>query len=281
LHCVPEGVYHNYSLLAMAAKTKLEQMRSMSVDRPQFIWSGDGGSVGLGHVYMTEQMLEIGDLDGLVPMIREFMTFNRQNFPVGVLRTAARKRLQDDLFESVKLEVNRYPVNDLGRRLYLFLLFNDQRRHLFKHFETIDQHGLELLTPFYDARFLSLVIATPARWGVLHRLYAGFFEHLPEFALKTPWQTYPGHVPCPLPPDENSRYQWLKPAPLRQLGLIERTRLSIGMLRATDYKSQLPVFSITRIWMAAILHMLGIRDCRHILPALQAYQRHEMIARTN
>jgi hypothetical protein len=61
--------------------------------------------------------------------------------------------------------------------------------------------------------------------------------------------------------------------------LMERTHLSVGLLRAIDYHSQLPVFSTARIWMAAVLHLLKLRDCRYILPALQAYQHHEKIAR--
>ncbi len=279
LHCLPGGIYPNFSFLALAAKIALEQKEVIAVDRPQFIWSGDGGSVGLGHVYMDEHTLDVGDSLGIAAMVRSFMTFNHLSFPVGVLRNAARLRLQDDVFNCVQAELDRYPVSEIGRRLYLFLLFNDQRRHLFKHFETIDQHGLELLTPFYDTQFLRMVAATPVRWGVLHRLYSAFFEHLPTFALKTPWQTYPGHMPCLLPPDTQSSYQWSSPRPLDGLGLIERGRLSLGLLRATDFKAQMPIFSITRIWIAALLHLLTLRDCRHILPALQTYQRFSAIAR--
>lgn len=278
LHCLPGGAYANYALLAKAAKTKLEGEEGVMVDRPQLIWSGDGGSVGLGHVYMNAEMLEISRTGSITKMIEEFMAFNRQTLPLGILQAPARERLPKEILHSVESEVNRYPVEDLGRRIYFFLLFNDQRRHLFKHFETIDQHGLEVLTPFYDAAFLSKVVATPVEWGILHRLYSSFFDLLPPFARKTPWQTYPGHVPCPLPHDTAVDYQWTGSTPLRQLSLADRTSLSTSLLRAFDFKQQSPVFSMPRVWIAAMAQILGLRDCRHLLPVLQHYQRYSAIA---
>ncbi len=281
LHCLKGGSYPNFSFLALAAKTALEQRQATHVDRPQFIWSGDGGSVGLGHVYMDERMLDLGAMGDADAAIRHFLEINRNVLPGGVLTAEARHQLPRMLFDNVMSEVNRYPVSDFGRRVYLFLLFNDQRRHLFKHFETIDQHGLELLTPFYDTRLLEAVVATPSRWGILHRLYAGFFEHLPPFALQSPWQTYPGHVPCPLPRDERASYQWARSTAQDSGGLRARLRFAASMLDAIDDQHQPPTFSTARVWTAALMHSLGLRDCSHILSALQTYQHHHTIAKTS
>ncbi len=278
LHCSPGAAYANYAFLAKAAMRTLESEQKLGVDRPQCIWSGDGGSVGLGHVYMNAQMLDIARTGDVSALVDAFMSFNHQTAPVGILNGEARVRLPKNIVDSVKSEVNRYPVHDLGRRIYFFLLFNDQRRHLFKHFETIDQHGLEVLTPFYDAAFLSKVAATPSQWGILHRLYASFFDLLPAFATRTPWQTYPGHVPCPVSHDTAARYQWTGPLPLRQLALAERAKLSADLLRASRFKQQPPVFSMPRIWLAALAQTLGLRDCRHLLPALRHYKHHSAVA---
>ena len=280
LHCLPGGIYPNFSFLALAAKSKLERKNGTSVDRPSFIWSGDGGSVGLGHVYMDEPMLEHADRGDVQAAIRHFFDFNRIGLPTGVLTASARKRLPAMLFNSVLDEVNRYPRTDVGRRIYLFLLFNDQRRHLFKHFETIDQHGLELLTPFYDTRFLAAVAATPSRWGILHRLYSQFFQHLPAFALKTPWQTYPGHVPCPLPHDERATYQWTGELKSRRESFEDRCKTARELLSTFNPKMRPQVFSPFRIKTATLIHALGLRDCNHILPTLQSYQRHDAICHT-
>lgn len=273
LNFLPGGIFPNFSFLALSAKTELERRQPTSVDRPQMIWSGDGGSVGLGHVYMDELMLDYGARGDVKGAIKHFLDFNSIALSSRVLTAAARASLPQLMFDSVLSEVNRYPREDIGRRIYLFLLFNDQRRHLFNHFETIDQHGLELLTPFFDAQFLKAVAATPACWGVLHRLYAQFFEHLPEFALRTPWQTYPGHQPCPLPGDPNASYQWTSGAGPHKDGFVARSQLAIKMLQAFNSMTQPQVFSRPRIWLAALLHALGLRDCRHILQRLQLYRR--------
>lgn len=279
LHCLPGGIFPNFSLLALSAKAELEKSGKTAVDRPRFIWSGDGGSVGLGHVYMDELMLEIGNRGDIEGMVKHFMDFNKLSLQSSILTASARENLPRILLESVLKEFNRYPREDIGRQIYLFLLFNDQRRHLFKHFESIDQHGLELLTPFYDAEFLKAVAATPSQWGILHRLYGQFFECLPAFALKTPWQTYPGHLPCPIPSDQITSYQWARSSTPEKAGLVERSKIAMKIAMAFRREMKPQVFSGARIWRAALIHALGFRDYWYILRLLQVYQRHDSIAR--
>jgi hypothetical protein len=211
-----------------------------------------------------------------------FLAFNRIGLSTGVLSDTTRRHLPQQLFDSVLKEVNRYPLEDRGRRFYLFLLFNDQRRHLFKHFESIDLHGLELLTPFFDTQFLQAVAATPVRWGVLHRLYGHFFAQLPKFARLTPWQTYPGHQACPVKgtvgkAGEKSgvagHYQWAPAAPYRGSWLA-RARCAWQLIGTVHSGLRPPVFSRSRIWLAALGHALGLRDSRYILTRLKLYQHH-------
>jgi len=233
----------------------------------------------LGHVYMDERMLDLGESGDTDAAIRYFLDWNRIGLPQGILSAKARQELPSLLQKNVRDEFDRYPVPDFGRRIYLFLLFNDQRRHLFKHFESIDQHGLELLTPFYDSEVLELVAATPSRWGILHRLYAQFFEHLPSFARQTPWQTYPGHVPCPLPHDEQASYQWAPRPTSNNGGLRTRAQCSKSMLLSLEDDTHPRTFSRHRVSIAALLHMAGVRDYEHLAPVLQTYRRHQAICR--
>ncbi|MES2878585.1 MAG: asparagine synthase-related protein [Pseudomonadota bacterium] len=282
LHILPSGIYPNFSFLALAAKTELERREATHVDRPQFIWSGDGGSVGLGHVYMDAIMLDLAEHGDTKSALDHFFDFNRIALPSRVLSSSARKNLPDILFNNALSEINRYPRKDIGRCIYLFLLFNDQRRHLFKHFETIDQHGLELLTPFYDAAFLQAVAATPARWGLFHRLYTDWFQHLPEFSRKTPWQTYPGHQPCLIATDKKLTYQWADRFSPYRAGFTERMKLALKILRLSksinsNIKSH--IFSSSRVWIAALAHASGLKDCRYIADFLSTYQQHD--AKTN
>jgi hypothetical protein len=275
VHCLPGGIYPNFSLLALSAKTHLERTQSITVDRPQFIWSGDGGSVGLGHVYMDEAMLDISESKGMEAAANHFLKLNRIGLPVGILSSKARDRLPRQLLDTVITEMNRYPCLDQGRRIYFFLLFNDQRRHLFKHFETIDQHGLELLTPFYDSKFLKAVAATSSRWGILHRLYMKWFEFLPTFARATPWQTYPGHVSCPVVTDaDKGSYQWENSEVRGHWTQRERFRLAQQIVRDCDSANSLNTLSPIRVWVSAGLHALGLRNCQHILSVVQTYAKH-------
>ncbi|MEY3146557.1 MAG: hypothetical protein RL342_2228 [Pseudomonadota bacterium] len=275
LHCLPGGHFPNFSLLALSAKTTLEQAAPTGVDRPRLLWSGDGGSVGLGHVYLDEPLLDLAEQGGVEEAVDYFLSLNRIGLSTGILSAATRHQLPQMLFDSVVHEVNRYPCQDMGRRFYLFLLFNDQRRHLHQHFESIDQHGLELLTPFFDTRFLQAVAATPARWGVLHHLYGHFFAQLPTFARQTPWQTYPGHEACPVKGADAGgagHYQWSQ-TPIRH-GWLARLRCAWQLVDSARARAQPPVFSRPRIWLAALGHALGLQDSRYILTRLKLYQYH-------
>jgi hypothetical protein len=274
LHCATRQPFPNFSLLAHAAKTALEQREPLNVDRPQMIWSGDGGSVGLGHIYMDEPMLDLAEQQGIEAALVHFRQYNRIGIPsVGILEPGVRDELSAELDRGLLEEFKRFPRADVGKQIYLFLMFNGQRRLLFKHLETVDQHGLELLTPFYDAALLRLIANLPARWGILHRVYAKWFELLPEFARRTPWQTYPGHVPCPVPnPDADALYQWANRFKPYKAGPVARARMAGQMISMLPLRSRPKLFSRSRVGTAALLHALGLRDCRHVHSMLQTYR---------
>ena len=213
-------------------------------------------------------MVTLAEDGNFAEAVQWFFKFNGLSLPAKVLAAASRASLQQAMAANVLSELNRYPRADVGRRWYLFLLLNDQRRHLFKHFETIDQHGLEFLLPFYDVHFLKLVANTPARWGLFHRLYGAWFDQLDATARATPWQTYPGHVPCPVPGDSQLSYQWAGRG--SSIGFADGSRRAdAARLLAQSFSKSLPsMFSRWRLFWAAVLHGAGLRDFRHILTML-------------
>jgi hypothetical protein len=87
-------------------------------------------------------------------------------------------------------------------------MHNDQRRHLAAHFEDIDLHRMEFHLPFFDGQFLELIMSVPVDACLGHRFYMSWLSGFPDLVRSTPWQTYPGHVPCPLPIPAELRYQW-------------------------------------------------------------------------
>ncbi len=272
INLLPRDENPNFSMLAFTAKSELERKEQTDVSRPAFFWSGDGGSVGLGHVYLDERMIQIAERGNFNAAMSLFLAVNRLTLPTKAMTPTSRQSMQDLLFSGAVAEMNRYARPDGGRRLYLFLLFNDQRRHLFKHFETIDQHGLEFHLPFFDVHFLKYVIDTPARWGAGHNLYSLWFNHLTPSAVSTPWQTYPGHQPCPIQGDESLSYQWRRASANEKLG-IEQRRVEARLILNECFSGSLPeMFSRPRLILAAVSHYIGLRDCRHILAMLQKYR---------
>jgi asparagine synthase (glutamine-hydrolysing) len=273
LFCLPRDDDPNFSILAHHAKTALEQNHQFRVERPSILWSGDGGSVGLGHVYMDEKMLKICEQNGIEEAARYFMSLHRNYLPEGILASGSRRELPEEVYRNVVNEIKRYPRPDVGRQLYLFLLINDQRRHLYKHFESIDEHGLEFLTPFFDTKFLAAIAATPVHWGLLHKLYALWFEHLPAFARDTPWQTYPGHVECPIPGPSNLGYQWAKRPDSSSKALGERLALAMALGKSVLEPLPTGVFSRGRTLIYALMAALGVRDGEHALRTIRTFQR--------
>lgn len=273
LHFLPRDENPNFSMLAFAAKSKLEASQGISVDRSAFLWSGDGGSVGLGHVYMDEVMLQLAQRADFKAALLHFLKFNGLVLPVNAMTNQGGISTQEMLVANALSEINRYPRADGGRRIYFFLLFNDQRRHLFKHFETIDQHGLEFLLPFYDVDFLKMVADTPSEWGILHRLYSTWFDELAPSARSTPWQTYPGHVPCPVEGDDTLSYQWSGRTSKAVLGFSDRLTCARRLVHESLSATLPPMFSRVRVFLAGALHAVGLRDCRHILTMLTTYRQ--------
>ncbi|MBN8489461.1 MAG: hypothetical protein J0M20_17255, partial [Burkholderiales bacterium] len=171
-------------------------------------WSGDGGSVGLGHVYLTLAS-GLPAADDAPALARQLMDDNRWQFSGGALRASPRARWlalpQQGLQQELAL-LHRAGWQ-LDKQAFGFLLFNDQQRHLDTHFEALDQKTYDLSLPFFDARFIQQVLRTPTHHLLHHRLYNHLFATRLGAAGLAPWQSYPGHEPCPHPMPPGLREQ--------------------------------------------------------------------------
>jgi len=279
LLCRPREDDPNFSMLAARTIASLEKDSLRGVPRPNLIWSGDGGSVGLGHVYMDEKMVDLIEKEGVEKAAEYFMTLHRNQLPIRVLKSPWKKYLPEKIYQDVLIEIKRYQCIDKGRQLYLFLLLNDQRRHMHKHFETIDDHGLEFLTPFFDSVFLHAVASTPIRMGLLHRLYAKWFAHLPKFALITPWQTYPGHVECPIKCQKKLSYQWSKSITKSSGSFSIRLKQGWQLINSSCNPMSRHLFSKAWILPLAFMEVVGLRNSQYVLRTIQTFQ--SILARTN
>ena len=187
----------------------LDKINSAIVSKmkhPRLVFTGDGGSVGVGHVYMSSELISLLKQDRIDEALRYFL--KRRGFPRKIIRKEISKALAQIPFESLKREFDDIEGIDAGRKFYLFLLRNDQRRHLHQFFEDIDQNRVELLLPFYDSRLLETIVSAPVEGFIGHRFYHNWLQLFPRDYQSVPWQTYQGHLPCPVPSESKLIDQW-------------------------------------------------------------------------
>jgi hypothetical protein len=257
--------------MIMADAWRKSKLRSISPpERPNLFWSGDGGSVGFGHVYVNPRIVEFMRQGEKHSAIDEYLLQQSAHIPLRMLKSSYRTPLSRVLHEDIQQELDDIHCEDPGRSFYVFLLLNDQRRHLALHFEDIDAHRLELQLPFYDSDFLTAIVSTPIDLCLGHRFYSKWLDFLPSEVKQVPWQTYPGHEPCPLPIAEGLTYQWDG----RTLKLRKRELLSEGdrILGSKDFPGKI----LNRHYLRAtsLLYRASVRDYGYLIQAAGTYHKY-------
>ena len=243
-------------------------------ERPRLAWSGDGGSVPLGHVYLTSAMvdhLRAGRPDAAIDL---FLQQQQAFVSRHLLQPTVGRSLGTLLHQGVQEEMADLHCEDDGRALYLFLLHNDQRRHLATHFEEIDRHRVELQLPFYDGEFLQAVMETQVDWGLYHRLYLDWLRLMPPVITSIPWQAYPGHLPCPLPLPPGVKYQWDPSTDRAVKRSRKRPLLSRAheILTAATFPREL--LRRERLRLATWLYHTGVRDYGYVIQQAGLFYRY-------
>jgi asparagine synthase (glutamine-hydrolysing) len=243
-------------------------------ERPRLIWSGDGGSVGMGHVYMTEKVVELlrgGDRRGA---IREFLRAENKQIVRRLLNPAALAVAEPFIEQGIEEEFDDLHCEDPGRNLYIFLLLNDQRRHLANQYERIDLSHIDYVEPFFDSDFLSFITSAPLDLCLLHRFYNKWLKLFQAPVSTVPWQAYPGHEPCPLPQPpglvsqwNNSKLEVLQDRFKDHLLLDSRT-----VLKEVNFPTQLLDRRYLRL--AHLAYRFNLRDYGYVLEAAVVYNRY-------
>lgn len=178
---------------------------SIFFSKNPIIWSGDGGSVGLGHVYLTDRMSLLAAKNEFGATAELFCKENKRHVPFRLFKD---KSTMSRFVERIAFSMSKYGKRNAERAPYYFLMLNDQRRHMDRHYESFHERGFDFSLPFFDKRLLSLVSSLPANWVNNHRLYDRMFNLIGGSLTATVWQTYPGHVPCPHEIPAGLIYQW-------------------------------------------------------------------------
>lgn len=245
------------------------------VPRPQLAWSGDGGSVGVGHVYMTKEIVDLLRAGNLDAAVQQYLNRERANVLIRLFKSDLVGQLACLPFEGVRQELQSLHAPDPGRNFYLFLMLNDQRRHLAEHFEHIDLHRVEFHLSFYDSDFVELMVSSPIDLCLRHGFYNQWLHYMPPSMLQVPWQAYPDHEPCPLPMPDNLISQWGPQTYFSNFRDAQKQRLleeTHQLLNAKDFPHRLLNKSFLRL--ATWAYRFGLRDTRHVLEVARTVYRY-------
>jgi len=178
------------------------------VDRPHWVFSGLGGDTACSGMLYDEELLghfrSGRDREGMD------LFFRRRGYRLieRLYRREDAARIREALVEGALAELHAFPCDDPARSLNLFEMMNDQRRHLFPHWDNAAQHGLQFHLPFFDSQFLEFMLSVPVDWTLYHDLYHDWLEQFDPAIRSVPWQTYPGQKPCPVPVTQSFPTQW-------------------------------------------------------------------------
>jgi hypothetical protein len=257
----PGDVVPDYSTLMSDARTA----QNREAERPNIVWSGEGGSVALGHVHMSEQIvawMRAGKIDAAIDeyLRREFAQVSPRIFKNGF-----GPRLSRITNEGIRKEIARFKCTDAARNFYFFLLLNDQHRKLAKHFENIDIHRLEFQLPFFDSAFLERIASIPIDACLRHKLYVQWLSFFPKAVSSVPWQTYPGHEPCPIAMPDGLDYQWSKQYQTAERAA--RRKLVLAQAKELFNGGRFPAKLLDRrsLRLAAWAHDTGLRDYAYLI----------------
>ncbi len=234
----------------------LSDATSATVRPGRRIWSGNGGSVGLGHVYMSETIVAHMRAGRAKDAIAVYMGEQKQGVTRRPLKRALFAQYVDSPRRGLVAELEGIKADDPARAFYQFLMHNDQRRSLSGVYENIDLHGLEFVLPFFDSEFLTAVYRIPVEECIQHRFYNQWLRCFEEPVWNTPWQSYPGHVPCPIEAPLELGYQFDQSFSREWDRMIHERRLmrARAMLASDRFPTDLISKPIIRL-ATALCHM--------------------------
>lgn len=239
-------------------------------ERPEFpslVFSGDGGSVGLGFVYMDEHLVCLLRANRLSEAVAYYL--RNRALPRRLIRGRYYTVADRIVRKEIQHEILLGEMKDAAKNFHIFLQDNDQRRHLHSVYEEIDTAGVEFLLPFMDGRFLELIASAPVDWFLGHDFYHKWLSRFPEATKRIPWQTYPGHLPCPIALPIGLRAQW----DLTPSERYSSNRASYDLCKRALFKRGFPGRILRReiAALSVILHGLKFRNMGYILDACRTF----------
>lgn len=273
-HELPTEPGPNWSAVMAEAWEASPHRRNRMPEHSRIAWTGEGGSVGLGHVYISPEIVALLRSGNRAEAIEKFLAQQSKCILTGILEPSVASSLEGHLNKRLAQELDRIQHPDPVRGFYIFLNLNGPRRHLVNHFETIDQHRLEFQVPFYDTELLEYLTAIPVDPCLYHQLYVKWLSLFDPTVVEVAWQAYPGHVPSPVPVPAGLPDQWNAPASAsHRKGLDRELReRSAAMLSDPDFPIQ--VLRRTRLQLMSLAWKLKLGNYDYALKSALTYYRY-------
>jgi asparagine synthase (glutamine-hydrolysing) len=172
------------------------------------IFSGDGGGELFGFIDLNNEVLkkiEAGDAVGATACMVQ------QEASDYIAGEQLSKSLTQICIKGLDEELYRIKLKFSARKIFVAYIASDLRAHLHQYFSSLDSKAQELLLPFYDRRVIHAAVRNHKvdSSQIGHRFYYQLLENLSPLIKKTPWQSYPGSMPCPILDKNNTAIsQW-------------------------------------------------------------------------
>ena len=261
----------DYSALMARAWESSTHRAAQPASRPSLIWSGEGGSVALGHVHLCREIVEQMRAGRADEAIETFLRCEEASVTRRLLQTEARDDLSRALHTGIREELDEFQTADPARGFYLFLMLNDQRRKLAAHFENIDLHRMEFQLPFFDSEFFALVMSLPLELCLGHKFYVRWLRLFPPVVTRVAWQAYPGHEPCPIPVPHGAAYQWDDSYQAAQSSALKRELLEQAALMLSAREFPREILKRGYLRFATLIYRAGWRDYSYVIHSAWKY----------
>ncbi len=220
------------------------------------VFTGDGGGETLGFLMMEPEVMSLLAQNRAAEAVDAYL--HGHGASPHLFRPPWRQIAETRPRRAMLHALNQLAHLPPQKAMQVFLLTNDLRRHLHDAWEAASLAGYDLVTPFLDRRVLHAVLclAPPLDPFLGHRLYHEALRHLPEAFFRVPWQTYPGHLPCPVedpsPSGQSVLSQWeLNRSLARTSGVILRKRVVRHLLQGRIPRN---VVRFSLLWANVALH---------------------------
>lgn len=267
---VPRPMPYDISYYAKQYYDSHPEYSSLDGARPGLIWAGDGGSVCLGFVNTTPELvkaLRAGQIDeaARIHVKRKYMQLRST-----LLKKEERDRFASYFEERIARIFASYGGRDPGRAVQWFMLTTQERYQVAGLYENIDLRRIEYVMPLFDSKLIAAFQRFPLDESVGHQLYDKWMDRFPQMVRSVPWQAYAGHIASPLPLPEGD-IQW-KPLSADYHEQQRRTALARFAAVRQAGAARPPFIRPEVEWTALLLTRLGKSELAYLLDSACAYR---------